>query len=93
MNVYNQFKKRLDLKHENIIQLTNMHIKVDEDIFKTKYYLYLIFEYCITTLENYLTIQQKSHEKISDMEQFFIMESLVNGALYLTEKGLNRGDI
>ena len=83
MNVYNQFKKRIDLKHDNIIQLTNMHIRVDEDIFKTKYYLYLIFDYCITSLENYLTVSQKKQEKIVEMEVFFILENLVNGALYL----------
>lgn len=108
MKSYKQMKDRLELQHENIVMLKDMHIKIEEQILVTKYKLYLILDYCVCTLEQHLQKNGKGKKKTGGMvavvgnehdewlgetEAFYMLEQLVEGAIYLEDKGLNRGDI
>ena len=84
---FDKFQKRSQLKHENIIQLKNLHIKVDEDIFNTSYRIYLFIDYTNVSLVDFLSKEKKNKLNprlhFSLFEAFFVLNGLIKALKFM----------
>ncbi|EAS01279.1 protein kinase (macronuclear) [Tetrahymena thermophila SB210] len=90
---YSKYKKRQELKHENIVMLLGIAQKKESQLCSTFYKLYVLYEYVNDNLEQHIQLHQQTGQHFIESELWDILMQSVSALSYLQQKGITHQNI
>ncbi|KAL4506775.1 hypothetical protein ABPG72_001196 [Tetrahymena utriculariae] len=90
---YSKYKKRQELKHDNIVMLLGIAQKKESQLCSTFYKLYVLYEYVSDNLEQHIQLHQQTGQHFIESELWDILLQSVSALSYLQQKGITHQNI
>ncbi|KAL4460854.1 hypothetical protein ABPG74_016326 [Tetrahymena malaccensis] len=90
---YSKYKKRSELKHDNIVMLLGIAQKKESQLCSTFYKLYVLYEYVNDNLEQHIQLHQQTGQHFIESELWDILLQSVSALSYLQQKGITHQNI